>query len=101
MRWKMLLLNLAAAVVFLLLAVYFAAIHHAHAYSTYRYLVINHAVVEGQTSSDGKPMDIERKMALIGGVDIYYTVLGVAAAIVCVSNGFMFFLRCAKRPDIT
>ena len=101
MRWKMLLLNLAAAVVFLLLAAYFAAIHRAHAYSTYRYFVMNHAGVEGQTSGDGIAVDIERKMALIGGVDIYYTVLGVAAAIACVSNGFIFFLRCAKRPDIT
>jgi hypothetical protein len=101
MRWKMLLLNLAAAVVFLFLAVYFAAIHHAHAYSTYRYLVINHAVVEGQKSSDGKPVDIERAMDLVGNVYIYYTFLGVAAAIACATNGFVFFWRCANRPNIT
>jgi hypothetical protein len=98
-RWKMLVLNLIAAVVFLFLAVYFAAIHRAHAYSTYRYFVINHALVEGKKSSDGKAVDIERSMRRIGGVDIYYTIFGVLAAAACVTNGLIFFRRHSRPSD--
>jgi hypothetical protein len=99
-RWTVLILNLVAAVAFPCLALFFAAAHRAHAYSTYRYFVINDAVVEGRNSSDGKPVDIQRGMERIGAVDIYYTFLGVSAAIGCVANGFMFF-RCARRGNVS
>jgi len=100
-RWTVLILNLVAAVAFLCLALFFAAAHRAHAYSTYRYFVINDAVVEGRKASDGKPVDIQRRIEGIGAVDVYYTFLGVSAAVACVANGFMFFFRCARRSDVS
>jgi transcriptional regulator GlxA family with amidase domain len=98
-RWIVLVLNLIAAVAFLCLALVFASAHRAHAYSTYRYFVINNAVIEGQKSSDGKPVDIQGRMEAIGTVDVYYTFLGVLAAAACTANGFVFFLRCARPSD--
>ena len=101
MRWTVLILNVSVAVAFLAMALFFAAAHRAHAYSTYRYFVINHAVVDGQKSSDGKPVDVERRMEAVGSVDIYYTIFGVLAAIACVTNGLIFFMRCARQADVT
>ena len=92
----MLILNLFAAVAFVCLAVFLVAAHRLHAYGTYRYFVINHAVVEHQTSSDGKPVEIQQRMEAIGSVDIYYPLLGFSAAGVCLLNGFIFFFRCPR-----
>ena len=97
----MLILNLVAAIAFICLATFFTAAHRAHAYSTYRYFVINHAVVENQKSSDGKPVDVEHSMRNIGAVDVYYSLLGFSAAAVCIVNGFVFFCRGPRPTKIT
>ncbi len=100
-RWTLLILNVLAAMAFLGLAVLFTSVHRAHAYSTYRYFVINHAVVESQKSSDGKPGKIEPRMEAIGNVDLYYTIFGVAAAVACLANGFVFFCRRSEATRVT
>ena len=90
MRWTMLILNLLAAGAFVLLASMFAAAHRTHAYSTYRELVINRALVEKPIYTNGEPLDVEARMRGIGGGGTY-ALLGYLGAGTCLVNGMVFF----------
>jgi hypothetical protein len=97
MRWAMLILNLLVAVGFLCLAVFAVSVHRTHAFSTYRYFVINHAVVDNPTSSDGKPLDVEQRMEQIAAGGFYYRVLAYCAAAACALNGLIFFFSASRH----
>jgi hypothetical protein len=92
MRWTILIVNLLAATGFLFLSSFAVAAHRAHAFSTYRSLVLNHALIEQPTSADGAPLDVERLLHGIAAGGGYYTTLGYCAAGACVLNGFLFLL---------
>jgi len=95
----MLILNLLAAVAFVLLAAAAAAVHRTHALSTYRELEINRALVERPTYTNGQPLDVEARLRGIGGAG-YYSMLGYLGAGACLLNGFVFFFSHApRRPD--
>ena len=87
----MLILNILAAVAFMFLAGFATATHRTHAYSTYRELEINHALVEKPTYTDGKPMDVEARLRGIAAGGGYYSVLAYCGAGACLLNGFVFF----------
>ena len=95
MRWTMLILNLLAAVAFVFAASMLTAANRVHAYSTYRELVHNKALVDKPTYTSGEPLDVE---ARIRGVGPHRSLsfLGYLGASVCVLNGFAFFF--SLRP---
>ena len=97
MRWTMLILNILAAVVFIILAGFATAAHRTHTYSTYRELELNHALVEKPTYTDGKPMDVEARLRGIAAGGGYYSFLGYCGAGACLLNGFVFFFSHAPR----
>ena len=97
MRWTMLILNILAAVAFLFLAGFATAAHRTHAYSTYRELEINHALVTKPTYTDGKPLDVEARLRGIAAGGGYYSVLAYCGAGACLLNGFVFFFSHARR----
>jgi hypothetical protein len=97
MRWTMLILNILAAVAFLVLAGFATAAHRTHAYSTYRELEINHALVTKPTYPDGKPLDVEARLRGIAAGGGYYSVLAYCGAGACLINGFVFFFSHALR----
>jgi hypothetical protein len=96
MRWAVLIVNLLAAVGFVVVASMFIAVHRTHAYSTYRELLANRALVEKPTYTNGQPLDVE---ARIRGVvpSRSLSFLGYLAAAVCLLNGFLFFFSHAPR----
>src|SRR5687767_10010882 len=99
MRWTMLILNLLAAAAFVFAASMLAAANRTHAYSTYRELVLNKALVDKPTYTSGEALDVERR---IGGVaaDGSLSLLGYLGASACVLNGLVFFLsRRPHRPE--
>jgi hypothetical protein len=93
----MLILNILAAVAFVLLAALLTSAHRTHAYSMYRELEIHHAIVEKPTYTDGKPIDVEARLRAIGGGGRYYSLLGYLGAGACLLNGFVFFFSLARR----
>jgi hypothetical protein len=97
MRWMMLIANLVVAVGFVCFGAFAVSAHRAHAFSTYRYLVTNHALAENPTSSGGQPLDIEQRMEQIAAGGTYYRVLAYCAAAACVLNGLVFFLSAPRR----
>ena len=99
MRWTLLILNLLAAVALIFLSAYAVAAHRTHAFSTYRLLVNNHALVEQPTFTDGKPMDVERALRGVAAGGGYYTTLGYIGAGACVVNGLLFFLLLPHRHE--
>ncbi|MEK7413987.1 MAG: hypothetical protein AAB263_11790 [Planctomycetota bacterium] len=96
MRWTMLILNILAAVAFLLLSSLATAAQHAHAYSTFRELEMNHVLVEKPTYTDGEPLNVEARLRTIGAGGDYYSVLGYLGAGACLLNGVIFF---GSSPD--
>jgi hypothetical protein len=90
MRWSILILNLLAAVAFVVIASMFTAAHRTHAYSTYRELVHHRALMEKPTYTDGQPYDVERRIANLGNGGAL-SFVGYLAAGACVLNGFVFF----------
>jgi hypothetical protein len=96
MRWTILILNFLAAVAFVFLAAAATAAHRTHAFSTYRELEINHALVEKPTYTNGQPLDVEARLRSIGAGG-YYSVLGYLGAGACLLNGFVFFFSHAPR----
>jgi len=101
MRWTLLILNLLAAVALVYLTCAAISAHRAHAYSTYHGLVINHALVDQPTFTDGKPMDVERALCGIAASGGYYSVLGCLGAGACVLNGLFFFFLSPRRHENT
>lgn len=97
MRWAMLVLNLLAAVAFVFAASMLAAAHRTHAYSTYRELVLNKALVERPTYTSGEPLDVEARIRGVGPADSL-SFLGYLGAGSCVLNGFVFFF--SRRPHL-
>ncbi|SRR6266496_3927507 len=95
MRWAMLMLNILAALTFVILAAVATAAHRTHAFSTCRELEINHALVEKPIYTNGQPLDVEARLRSIGGGG-YYSFLGYLGAGACLLNGFAFFF--AHRP---
>ena len=95
MRWIILILNLLAAVSFVLVASMFVAADRTHAYSTYHELVSNHALVDKPTYTNGEPLDIEARIRGIGSAGSL-SFLGYLGAAACVLNGFVFFF--SHRP---
>ena len=96
MRWTMLILNLLAAVAFVVLASGFIAAHRTHAYSTYRELLANRALVDKPTYTNGEPLDVEARIRGVGpGRSLSF--LGYLAAGVCVLNGLVFFFSHTPR----
>jgi hypothetical protein len=95
MRWTILVLNLLAAVAFVFLATAATAAHRTHAYSTYRELEMNHALVAKPTYTNGEPLDVEARLRSIGAAG-YYSVLGYLGAGASLLNGFVFFF--SHRP---
>src|SRR5262245_2871541 len=98
MRWTPLILNLLAAAVFVFLAIVATNAHVTHAYSTYRGLVLNHALVEKPTYTNGEPLDVEASLRRIGAADMWFSVLGFGAAGACIINGLVFFFS-RRRHD--
>jgi homoserine acetyltransferase len=97
MRW-LLIVNLLAAVAFIFAAFMFAAANRTHAYSSYRELVLNKALVDKPTYTNGEPLDVEarlRGLAAAGSLSF----LGYLGAVACVLNGLVFFL--SRRPHRT
>jgi ABC-type transport system involved in cytochrome bd biosynthesis fused ATPase/permease subunit len=66
MKWFVLILNLVAAAFFVFLAGTASNAHAAHAYSTYRGLVLNHVIAEHPTDTNGQPVDVEVQLRRIG-----------------------------------
>src|SRR5688500_5558759 len=100
MRWIMLILNIVAAADFVFIADSAAAAHRTHAYSTYRELEINHALVEKPTYANGKPMDVEARLRGIAAGGGYYSILGFCGAVACLLNGcVLFFSHAPRRQD--
>ena len=95
MRWTILILNLLAAVAFVFVASMFAAAHRTHAYSTYRELVANRALVDKPTYTNGEPLDVEARIRGVGPARSL-SFLGYLGAAACVLNGFVFFF--SHRP---
>jgi hypothetical protein len=101
MRWTILILNLIAVVVLQLLAAYATATHRTHAYSVYRELVANHALVEKPTYTNGEPLDVERRLRTIGSGG-YYSLLAHIASAACLLAGLiLFFSHTPRRHDNT
>lgn len=90
MRWTILILNLLAVVDLQFLAAYATAAHRTHAYSTYRELVINHALVEKPIYTSGGPLDVEERLRTSGSGG-YYSLLAHFASTACILNGLVFF----------
>ena len=95
MRWTILILNFLAAVMFVFIASMLLAAHRTHAYSTYRELLANRALVDKPTYTNGEPLDVE---ALIRGAGAGRSLsfLGYLGAGACILNGFVFFFT--HRP---
>ena len=92
----MLILNLLAAVAFVFLAAAATTAHRTHAYSTYRELEMNHALVAKPTYTNGEPLDMEARLRSIGAGG-YYSVLGYLGAGASLLNGFLFFFSHRAR----
>lgn len=91
MRWMFLLLSLAAIGVLEFLAVYAAAAHSTHAYSTYRFLVDNQLLVDSPTLPNGEPVDVASSLQAIGSGGYYATLAHIGSAF-CLSSGVVFFV---------
>ena len=96
MRWTILTLNLLAVVALQFLAAYATAAHRTHAFSVYRELVANHALVEKPTYTSGEPLDVERRLRTIGSGG-YYSLLAHIASAACLLTGFVFFFTHTPR----
>jgi hypothetical protein len=96
MRWTILILNLLAVVALQFLAAYVTAAHRTHAYSVYRELVANQALVETPTYTSGEPLDVERRLRTIGSGG-YYSLLAHLATAACLLTGFVFFFTYTRR----
>src|SRR5688572_10130690 len=96
MRWTILIMNLLAAVALQFLAGYAKAAHRTHAYSVYRELVSNRAIVERPTKANGEPLDVEARLRTIGAGG-YYSVLALIGSAACVVSGVAFFI--SHRSD--
>lgn len=91
----MLILNFLAAVAFVFIASMLLAAHRTHAYSTYRELVANRALVDKPTYTNGEPLDVEARIRSAGaGRSLSF--LGYLGAGACILNGFVFFF--SHRP---
>ena len=102
MRWFILVLNILAAVAFLVLASVAVAVHRTHALSTYVELEQNHALVARPTYANGQPMDVAARLRMIGGGGVYYSLFGYLAGGACLLNGSVFFFSHApRRPEKT
>jgi hypothetical protein len=75
MRWTVLIINVLAAVGFVILAAFLHGAHRTHAYSTYRELEIHHAIVEKPSYTNEEPLDVEARLRAIGGGGRYYSLL--------------------------
>jgi hypothetical protein len=99
MRWTMLVLNIIGAIAFMMLAGLATVAHRTHAYSTYRELEVNGALVAKPTYKNGEALDVEARLRKIGGGG-YYSVFGYSGAAACLINGVvLFFWPRLRRPD--
>src|SRR5438874_10978547 len=96
MRWTILIMNLLALVALRFLAAYATAAHRTHAFSTYRALVDNHALVEKPTYTNGEPLDVEASLRRIGSGG-YYSALAHIASAACIITGLVYFFSHAPR----
>lgn len=96
-RWTMLILNLLAAVAFVLVTSMLTAAHRTHASSIYRELVGNRALVDKPTYANGEPLDVEARIRGVGPARSL-SFLGYLGAFACVLNGFVFFF--SHRPPV-
>jgi hypothetical protein len=96
MRWTILILNLFAVVALQFLAAYATTAHRTHAYSVYRELVANHALVEKPTYTNGELLDVERRLRTIGSGG-YYSLLAHIASVACILTGIVFFFSHTPR----
>ena len=91
----MLILNFLAAVTFVFIASMLVAAHRTHAYSTYRELVANRALVDKPTYTNGEPLDVEARIRGVGAARSL-SFLGYLGASACVLNGIIYFF--SHRP---
>jgi hypothetical protein len=70
MRWTMLVLNIIAAIAFMMLAGLATVAHRTHAYSTYRELEVNGALVAKPTYKKARRLMWRRDCAKSGAVVI-------------------------------
>jgi hypothetical protein len=96
MRWTILIMNLLAAVALHFLASYAEVAHRTHAYSVYRELVNNRALVERPTKANGEPFDVEARLRTIGAGG-YYSLLALIGSAACIISGIVFFF--SHRPS--
>ena len=101
MRWTILIINLIAAVALQVLAGFATAAHRTHAYSVYRELVENRALVERPTKTNGDPFDVEARLRTIGSGG-YYSLLAHIGSAACVITGLVFFVTCgpSRRNEL-
>jgi hypothetical protein len=99
MRWTMLILNLLAAMAIVFVASMLNAANRTHAYSTYRELIANRALVDKPAYTNGEPLDVEAGIRGVGpGRSLAF--LGYLGAGACLLNGFAFcFLHNPRRPE--
>lgn len=91
----MLILNVLAAGAFVFIASMLLAANRTHAYSAYRELVHNRALVDKPTYTNGEPLDVEARIRGVGAASSL-SFLGYLGAGACVLNGFVFFF--SHRP---
>jgi len=105
MKWTVIIINLLAAVGFILLGSVASAIHHVHSYSMYREFVAIGAVDEEKVKKLPIPenwpqtpyYDMPARMRQIGNAESWFSTISDLAAVVCVFNaGAIFFL--ARKP---
>jgi hypothetical protein len=95
MRWAILILNILAIVALQFFAGVATAAHRTHAYSVYRGLVADRALVEQPTDANGKPVDVEARLRTIGSGG-YYSTLANIGSVACLLSGVVFFF--AYKP---
>ena len=99
MRWTILILNLLAAVALQFIAAYATAVHRTHAFSVYRELVSNHALVDKPTYTSGETMDVEARLRTIGSGGYYSTLAHIGSATCLLTGIVFFFLHTPRRHE--
>ena len=92
-------MNLLAVVALQFLAAYATAAHRTHAYSVYRELEMNHALVEKPTYSNGDRLDVEARLRTIGSGGYYWLLAHIASAACIITGLFFFFSHTPRRHE--
>lgn len=108
MKWTLIIVNLLAAVGFLVLGSVASAIHRVHSYSMYREFVSVGAVDEEKLKKLPVPenlpqrthYDMPARMRQIGDAESWFGRISGLAAFACVFNAGVIFLLAKEPGDI-